>query len=260
MLDELVAPLRDAPERTALLFDFDGTLSAVVDDPDRAVPVAGVVELLDELARSYALVAAVSGRPVGFLARHLPGAVALSGLYGLESLVDGVVRDHPEAARWRPVVHEAVVAATAAASAGEALAGMRVEPKGLSLTLHVRTHPELEADAVAFATEVADQLGLEARPAKRSVELHPPIAADKGTAVHGLLVEAGAAQALFAGDDRGDVAAFDELARRVAAGELERAVPVAVGGPELPAEVADRAAVVLRGPDEVPSLLRALRP
>lgn len=260
MLDELVAPLRAAPERSALAFDFDGTLSEVVDDPDRASAVAGVAELLDELAGRYALVAAVSGRPVSFLARHLPGSVALSGLYGLESLVEGIVRDHPDAAAWRPVVHEAVVAAEAEAGPGAPLEGARVEAKGLSLTLHVRTHPELEAAAVAFAERLAAELGLHARPAKRSVELHPPIAADKGTAVRDLVAQAGASFALFAGDDLGDLAAFDGLEALVAAGSLERAVNVAVGGPELPAAVAARAAVVLGGPLEVPALLRALRP
>ncbi len=260
MIDELVAPLRAAPERAVLAFDFDGTLSEVVDDPDRAVPVAGVADLLAELAASYAVVAAVSGRPVSFLARHLRGPIALSGLYGLESLVDGVVRDHPEAAAWRPIVHRAVVEAEADARPGGPLDGAHVEAKGLSLTLHVRTRPDLEAAVLVWAERRAGELGLHARPAKRSVELHPPIAADKGTAVRDLVVASGAQLALFAGDDLGDLSAFDQLTALVDAGGLERAVAVAVGGPELPDAVAARAALVLAGPLEVPALLRALRP
>ena len=150
-LASLVAPLRDAPDATVLAFDFDGTLAAVVDDPAAAVPIPGVPALLDELAGRYRRVVAISGRPVGFLARHLPGTVALSGLYGLESLVDGVVADHPDAAAWRPVVHEAASEAEQVSAPGAPLDGMLVEPKGLSLTLHVRTRPELEPAALALA-------------------------------------------------------------------------------------------------------------
>jgi len=217
-----------------------------------------VADLLDELAGSYRTVAAVSGRPVAFLARHLPGSVTLSGLYGLESLVDGVVQDHPEAERWRQIVHEAAVACGAEAEPGGSLEGMGVECKGLSLTLHVRTHPELEAAVGAFAAKVAATSGLESRPAKRSVELHPPIGVDKGTALRAL--SAGARGAVYVGDDLGDLAAFDALGALVSEGALDIGLRVAVGGPELPDEVRRRVTAVLAGPEAVPDLLRALRP
>jgi trehalose 6-phosphate phosphatase len=259
-LAQLVAPLRANPASTLLAFDFDGTLSPTVDDPAAARPVDGVPALLEELASSYGCVAAISGRPVAFLARHLPGAVALSGLYGLESLIDGVVHDHPDAPAWRPIVHAAAEDAAEASAPGGPLEGMGVEPKGLSLTLHVRTRPELEAGALALADRLAAQHGLHARPAKRSVELHPPIAADKGTALAALAAGCGARRALFAGDDLGDLAAFDALGRMAADGELDATAAIAVGGPELPPEVRRRAQLVVAGPHEVPALLRALQP
>jgi trehalose 6-phosphate phosphatase len=259
-LDALVAPLRSAAASTLLAFDFDGTLSAVVDDPAAARPVDGAAALLDELAGTYGCVAAISGRPVSFLARHLPGSVALSGLYGLESLVDGVVLDHPDAPTWRPVIHDVAELARREAEPGAALHGMGVEAKGLSLTLHVRTHPELEGAAVALARQLAADHGLHARAAKRSVELHPPIAADKGTALVGLAARCGATQALYVGDDLGDLPAFDALGAMVDDGRLLGATTVAVGGPELPDDVARRVQLVLAGPHEVPTLLRALRP
>jgi trehalose 6-phosphate phosphatase len=92
------------------------------------------------------------------------------------------------------------------------------------------------------------------------VELHPPIAADKGTALVALAERAGADRALFVGDDLGDLAAFDALARLAASGELAATAAVAVGGPELPPAVRDRAQLVLAGPHAVPELLVALRP
>jgi hypothetical protein len=142
-LHEALAPVRADPGRSVLLFDFDGTLSPVVDDPAAAVARPGVAERLDRLAASYRLVGAVSGRPVAFLANVLPPSLALSGLYGLESRLDGKVAGHPEADRWRPVVTDAVATLAAATAPGEAAHGVVVEAKGLSITLHVRTRPDL---------------------------------------------------------------------------------------------------------------------
>ncbi|MCU1372602.1 MAG: trehalose-phosphatase, partial [Ilumatobacteraceae bacterium] len=141
-LTDAVAPLRADPAATVLLFDFDGTLSPVVDDPAAARLLPGVADRLGRLAGSYRTVGAVSGRPVGFLAAHLPPSVVLSGLYGLESMVDGKVVDHPEAERWRPVVAAAIRAAEAATAPGRPAHGVLVEAKGLSITLHTRRRPD----------------------------------------------------------------------------------------------------------------------
>ena len=60
---DLLAPLREAPEETALLFDVDGTLAPIAARPEVArVPAETRVELA-RLARSYLLVACISGRP-----------------------------------------------------------------------------------------------------------------------------------------------------------------------------------------------------
>ena len=250
-----VEALRARAARAALLFDFDGTLSPLVDDPAAARPAPGVAELLDRLAGTYRTVGVLSGRPVAFLAAHLPATVAVSGLYGLETLVDGAVVDHPDAARWRPVVEQAVERATAAATRGGPIDGAVVEPKGLSLTLHVRTQPHL-ADAVqALAAQLAEESGLEVRAAKMSVELHPPIAADKGTALRRLA--AGADAVAFVGDDVGDLPAFDALA---GLGDGVHRLAVAVDGPELPDAVRSRAQLVLADQSEVVALLEALLP
>lgn len=44
-----------------MFFDFDGTLSDIVNDPDAARPVAGAAEALQKLGAHYA-VAILSGR------------------------------------------------------------------------------------------------------------------------------------------------------------------------------------------------------
>lgn len=237
------------PAGSVLLFDVDGTLAPIVDDPAAARLADGIAARLEALAGRYRVVGAVSGRPVSFLATHLPAALSLSGLYGLESQVAGRRTEHPEAERWRQTV-----ASAAARAAADGPAAMVVEPKGLSITLHYRTDPRLEPDVIGLATRLGQELGLEVRPAKMSVELHPPIDSDKGTAL--LALASGARHVLYAGDDRGDLPAFDALDRLAKDGV--HVARVAVGGPELPVELRDRADVVLDGVEAVPALLDAL--
>lgn len=255
-LADAVAPLRADAAATVLLFDFDGTLSPLVEDPAAARPLPGVVERLERLAASYRTVGAVSGRPVGFLAQHLPATVALSGLYGLESVVDGAVVDHPDAARWRPVVADAVRAASAATAPGQPAHGVLVEAKGLSITLHTRTRPDLAGAAADLAAALAAPGGLRVRPAKQSIELHPPIDADKGTAV--IALAEGAGGVLYAGDDLGDLPAYAALDVLAARTPPVTTLGVIVDGPELPPQVRAQRGVLLPGQPAVLDLLDAL--
>ena len=248
-LDRLLAPLLADPASAAVLTDFDGTLSPIVDDPASARPLPGAVEALLACDRRYGRVAVISGRPVAYLAGHLGTALHLSGLYGLEVVEGGERREDPEAAPWRAVV-EGV--ADRAESSGPT--GMGVERKGLSLTLHFRTAPEIEPAVRAFAAAEADRTSLVLRAAKASVELHPPLAADKGTAVESLV--GGLSAVCFLGDDVGDLPAFDALDRLAARGV--HAVRIAVRTEEAPAEMLARADLVVEGPEGALAVLQRL--
>ena len=244
----LFAPFHDDPARAGLFTDFDGTLSAFVDDPATAVPVAGAMEALAAVAARLGVVWVVSGRPVSFLRSLTPPGVQISGLYGLESSVGGVVTEHPDAGRWRATITEVATRAEAE------LAGVGVEPKGVALTLHYRGRASVEDSVRAYAAEQAARTGLVVHDAKMSVELRPPIRADKGTVLEGAAT--GLAAACFIGDDRGDISAFDALDRLAARGVAT--VRVAVGSPEAPAELLARADIVADGPTAVVGLLRSL--
>jgi trehalose 6-phosphate phosphatase len=247
--ESALAPFVERPDHTAILFDFDGTLSPIVDDPGEARPLPGAVDLLADLAGTYRTVGVLSGRPVSFLEGLLPRGLVLSGLYGLE-VVNGPSRsDHPFSGAWREVVED--VARSSVANGPE---GMVVESKGLSLTLHYRTHPELERDVQAWGAQQATRSGLVFRPARMSVELHPPIDADKGTAVEA--VTRGAQAVCFVGDDVGDLPAYDALDRLAARGV--HTLKVAVTSDESPAELVRRADLALDGTDAVLDLLRVL--
>lgn len=245
--DELRTRLGADPDRTALLFDFDGTLSPIVEDPSAAGPVDGALELLDRLARRYRKVAVISGRPREFLAGRLGPDVDLSGVYGLETRVAGVDADHAAAERWRPVVARV-------AAAARLPDGVVVEPKGLSLTVHFRQAPEAEGAVVAWADEVAAETGLEVRSAKASLELHPPIPVDKGTSVRRLAD--GCDTVAYVGDDVGDLPAFAML--DAMAEEGRSVVKIAAGGDELPESLASNADLVVPGPEAVVALFSPL--
>ncbi|HYF44885.1 MAG TPA: trehalose-phosphatase, partial [Acidimicrobiales bacterium] len=148
--DERLDAFRAALPSAALVVDYDGTISSIVEDAAEAVPQAGVTDLLTRLRDQLGLVAVVSGRPVDFLVPLLPAGLVFAGLYGLEVNEDGVRRDHPQAGNWREVVDD-----VASRAEVKAPPGVIVERKGLSLTLHYRTAPDQESATELYATDEA---------------------------------------------------------------------------------------------------------
>lgn len=242
-------PLLDAPESAGIFTDFDGTLSEIVDTPEEARPVPGAIEALTALADVFELVGVLSGRSVDFLQPMFPASVMLAGLYGLQRLRNGQRTDHPLGGSWREVIDD-----VASVSRARGPAGMKVEAKGLSLTLHYRGRPRLEPRVRAFAESQAMRSGLECRPARMSYELHPPIPADKGSAL--LELSEGLESVAFVGDDVGDLRAFDALDRL--AGTGVHTVRVAVRSTEESDELISRADVVVEDPMHVCELVQYL--
>ena len=61
-LEELIQPLKDDPERSAVLLDVDGVLAPIVQHPDDAHMPETTRRPLIEVAKRYGVVACVSGR------------------------------------------------------------------------------------------------------------------------------------------------------------------------------------------------------
>jgi trehalose 6-phosphate phosphatase len=244
-----LAPLLARPASTAVLTDFDGTLSPIVTDPSEARPLDGSAEVMAQLARRFGVVAVISGRPVSYLEEHLAlpvpsdpiHRVRLVGLYGLErSWGDGRIVVEPAAARWREVVADAVAHLRKGAPAG-----VLVEPKDLAVTVHWRRAPRAEGWVNAAVAAEAARSGLRAHPARMSVELRPPLGVDKGSVVRGLAASCSAA--CYLGDDLGDLPAFEALA---AMGREEgmSTLSIAAVDDESDPSVAAAADVVVAGP------------
>jgi trehalose 6-phosphate phosphatase len=252
-VDATVALLAQQPRATVLLVDFDGSLSRIVDHPDDARPLPEVVSVLTALVAILGRVGVVSGRPVEFLAAHLPvPGLTLVGQYGLESYADGVLTVDP---RTQPYLDRIAEAATRAETR---LPGIYVERKGTTaITLHWRTASDRAEEVNAAASDLAAQFGLDApQRGRKAVELRPPVPVDKGTVVAQLV--AGFAVGAFAGDDLGDVPAFMALKRCVDTGQLERAVRIGVSSPEAPPELRAAVDLLVDGPEGLLALLTAV--
>lgn len=263
VIEQAVAGTAGRTADYEFFLDFDGTLSAIVPDPQDAVPVPGARDALGRLAAAAARVTVVSGRPVEFLAGRLGGVpgLRLAGLYGLETSQDGgaTVRTLPEAAPYEAVVREVVRSARAT------FPDLLIEDKRLSCAVHYRSAPDRAAEVDAWAAQEAQRHGLKRQPGRFVVELKPPLQTDKGTVVDG--VGPDAAGAWFFGDDLGDLPAFAALDRLAGRRPGFRAVRVAVAGgaaeharSDAPdgAGLADQADLVLPGPEAVPAVLNAL--
>jgi trehalose 6-phosphate phosphatase len=231
----LLTRLAEEPARSALLLDVDGTLAPIVPRPEDArVPPETQAELR-RLNDRYALVACISGRS-GADAQRVVGVPKLVyvGNHGLEL--------EPEAEAWAERLHRFL---------RQIVWPGLVEDKRLSASLHYRNAPEARDSADAIA-DAARSAGFEARFGRKVLEILPPIPANKGTAVRGLLAQRELERALYAGDDTTDLDAFAAL------DSLELGIRVAVASPETPAALASAADIVVATPVELVGLLRRL--
>ncbi|WP_336114265.1 trehalose-phosphatase [Streptomyces sp. PTD9-10] len=250
------------PRSAVIGLDFDGTLSPIVEDPEQARAHPDAVPALAILAPKVASVAVITGRPAEVAVRH--GGFA--GTSGLEHLV---VLGHYGAERWdaatntvtAPPPHPGVAAVRAElpglldrVGAGH---GTWIEEKGRAVAVHTRRADDPQAAFEALRAPLADlatRHGLIVEPGRLVLELRPP-GMDKGVALLDHVRATGAGSVLYAGDDLGDLpayAAVDKLRSDGVPGLL-----VCSGSTEV-TELAERADVVVDGPEGVVALLRAL--
>ncbi|MFT7474040.1 MAG: trehalose 6-phosphate phosphatase [Verrucomicrobiales bacterium] len=239
------------PGDVGLFSDLDGTLSEIVDDPDAVVPVPSAAECLGALAGHLGTVAIVSGRPVSFLERFFAPPIVLSGLYGLEHRAGNRLLIDPTAVEWQHVMSRA------ADRAREEFGLEGVEDKRYSITVHYRGMTnDFTQRVTSWARSIADETGLDARPAKMSVELHPPTSRSKGDAVEDMARPL--RSAIYLGDDVGDLPAFERLEQLHASGVLDSYAVVLVAGDETPPELRAHATDVVSSPSDVAAILHKL--
>ena len=238
-----------------VLLDVDGTLAPIAPRPEDAFVPPATRDAVAALAGARDThVAIVSGRGAAD-ARRLVGVdgVWAIGNHGLETIApDGLLSTDARVAEWEGALG---AVRDTAAHAVVSVPGARVEDKGATLSVHYRLAdaadvPRLER-AIAAA---ADAAGLRVTRGRKVIEVRPPIAVDKGTAVLALATRLGATESsasiVFAGDDRTDEDAMEALR-----GWHADAVTIHIEGEE---PRATRAEFRLASPEQLGKWLAAL--
>ena len=256
-VEDVLEPLRTRIADAAVLCDVDGTIAPIVARPQDARLLEGMHETLVALRDRVRLLGFVSGRGLADAQRivAMPGC-AWAGNHGMELQRAG---EEPGLAAG-VADYLATIAEFVAAWPAERLepGDLRMEPKGATLSVHARGARDPEAARLLLAQIASEALdrGLVPTPGREVLEVRPPVAVDKGTAVRALLRDSGARVAMYIGDDRTDADAWRALRAMSTEGLLDVAIGVAVAAGEVPAGVREAADVEVPGP---PGALRVLR-
>jgi trehalose 6-phosphate synthase/phosphatase len=199
----------------ALFLDYDGTLTPLVGRPEDARLAETTREVLVQGRRAPSLdVVIVSGR-------SLTDVQAMVGVPGLTYVGNhGFEIEGPGISYRHPGIDQSVAVLGRAASDLEGLKieGAWVEPKGVTLTYHLRAvPPELQQAAARRAEAVLRKRHLRVVIGRDAVEGRPPVDWHKGHAVLYVLMRRHGVQwparvrALYIGDDATDEDAFRSL-------------------------------------------------
>lgn len=240
---------------SGILSDIDGTLSRIVEDPATASVDPEMKDALRCLATYADVVGFVSGRA----ARDAEKMIGLEdvvylGNHGMEQLEGGRL----------VVAPEALERVTAIANALETVRrqfddpSLVIENKGVTGSIHYRraVHPDVIRDQLLQTLRpIADAANLRLTEGRMVIELRPPIALDKGTALRKIVTEKGLRSIIFLGDDVTDFDAMRALTELRNSGTVD-GLSIGVVDTESPVEIANFADTLVDGVEGVRSVLQ----
>jgi trehalose 6-phosphate phosphatase len=257
---DALAPIREDPAHAAILLDIDGTLAPIVEIAADARVPAATRQLVTQLAKRYRVVACVTGRRASEARAMVSvGTISYLGMHGAELLRAG----------WtQPVLDEKVAHwARRVQEFGRVLdtrdlrrLRVRIEDKGTIVAFHWRGAPDEHAaraaiDSIAARAE-AD--GLRTHWGRKVLEVRPPVRIDKGAGITSFLAEEDVSAAMYVGDDRTDLDAFQALSDLMKEGRLKHVLRVGVASDEGPDEMGSETDFVVDGTSGVRDLLTIL--
>src|SRR6202012_1778150 len=205
-----------AERQPAVFYDFDGTLSEIVEDPDSARLAGGAAEALMSLSAGCP-VAILSGRDLADVRERigLPG-IWYAGSHGFELTgADGTHHENPEAAASIPGLTRA--AADLADQLGH-IPGVVVEHKRFGVAVHYRNAARDRVGEVSAAVRSAGRrTALRVTTGREVIELRPNVDWDKGKTLRWVLdyirhdEHPGPLLPIYLGDDITDEDAFDAV-------------------------------------------------
>jgi trehalose 6-phosphate phosphatase len=264
--EQRYAALVRAAATTVVGLDFDGTLSPIVDDPEQAHIHPAARDVLVALSREVRAVAVITGRParqaldlggleeVGTAMAEAGSELHVFGQYGNERWSSTRRRIlSPRPPRGLATFERELPRLLREHDASAAY----VEDKGLAVAVHTRRLPQPEEAFAALLpalTGLAERHDLVVEPGRNVVEVRSP-GMHKGVAVRTLAEELQAGGFLFAGDDLGDLQAFEALTELAVEDIATLRVCSASQEESALQELAD---LVVPGPDGVLGLLTRL--
>ncbi len=264
--EQQYAALVRAADDLVIGLDFDGTLAPIVDDPDSAHILPDAGEVIVDLAEQVRAVAVITGRPAR-QALDLGGLEEVGnevGEHGRELFVLGQYGNE----RWTSI-NRRVISPTPPRGLASFTAGIPrllrqaeaedawVEEKGLAVAVHTRRLEDPQAAyerLLPLLTEAAKSHDLDLEPGRNVIEVRAH-GMHKGVALTKLVEEVEARAIAFCGDDLGDVEAFKAVEDL-----REQGLPglLVCSGSEEENALAERADLVVRGPEGVLELLRQI--
>ena len=211
-----VEEIAGSNDRLAVFLDYDGTLTAIVSDPKKALLSDSMRQTLQALVMRVSL-AVLSGRDLDDIRKRVAiDAIVYGGNHGFDIAGPrGIAK-----ARGDEFVANAGCSGKRASGKTHRHCGAFIERKRFSIAAHYRNVKENDAFSVAPAVDAVAARHRELRrmDGKKVYELLPDIDWDKGKAVLWLLealeLERGKVLPIYIGDDRTDEDAFSALEKR----------------------------------------------
>lgn len=238
-----------------LFFDYDGTLTPIVETPEKAIIFQETQELLKKLSKNpKCKIAIISGRAL----KDIKGLIGLKGIiyagnHGLEIEGPKIKFEAQVSPRLKSIIRHINDDLVTKVSG---IKGAFVEDKGLTISVHYRLVDKEDVPLLQnIITEIINPYivrgKIKINPGKKVYEIKPPLNWDKGKVVLWILARQQFAQGdekvfpIYIGDDITDEDAFKAL--------KDRGLTILVGEPG-----ASKAHYYLKNTEEVIRFLRQI--
>lgn len=199
----------------AIFLDYDGTLTPIVRDPEKAIMPDTVKKVLQSLTRHW-FVAIISGRDLKDV-QNMVGIenIYYAGSHGFETAGPGGYHNEKEGEPFLPALERAEKELM---QLPEKIKGLRIERKRFAIAIHYRNIeditlvPEIERQVDQVAEHIR---GLRKTTGKKIFELRPDVDWDKGRALLSMIasvhLDTAKSIPLYIGDDVTDEDAFHAI-------------------------------------------------
>ena len=178
------------------------------------------------------------------------------GNHGLERWADGNSELAQGVKDYSKVIKAAIEEFTRLLS----IEGIKIENKGITATIHYRLCPQPEvakSDILAALENSTQAKSLQILPGRMAINLLPPVAINKGTAVSELIHEYNLQGGIYLGDDLTDIDAFRAI--HAASHDLDfQGFAIGITSQEMPEKLVAETDFTLNGINDVARFLEWL--